>query len=466
MRTQVRASKYYSPRFAVRASLLLSLVAFAGCHSNCGRPGKSEPFKPTVVTPNQSASATASAVPPAAAGVPNSLLPNGRLVFDDNMDAYNSSLWEKSNDRSNANPFNNGWRADHVLHNNGIMKLLLDNNGCPSACSGKPFASGEYRTRNRYGNGLVEARMKAVRRDGLVTTLFFYTDQFDNQPWDEIDIEILGKDTTQMQINYHTNGRGDHEKMIPLGFDAADDFHDFAILREEKEIRWYVDQKLVHTENGSRGALPTAAGRVLVNFWPGAGVDGWLKRFTYPGHALAAAYDNISYTSLGNLSQTVPQEAPKPQTAPTILIPVPSINSSTVLPINKIQKRSYVYDPANSTLKEENGIFYFSANQAKGPGFGLETGEAELEGRKILRFEIRGNITKHGNWARLIAQVYNHKNDDTRPVITYDPVPVTADWTAVTIILGNEVPKIKQIELQLNTDNGSCDLQVRDIHFE
>lgn len=40
---------------------------------------------------------------------------------------------------------------------------------------------------------------------------------------DEIDVEVLGKDTTKVQFNYYTNGTGNHEYLYDLGFDASED---------------------------------------------------------------------------------------------------------------------------------------------------------------------------------------------------------------------------------------------------
>ncbi|GAB4108896.1 MAG: hypothetical protein OHK0022_61150 [Roseiflexaceae bacterium] len=117
------------------------------------------------------------------------------------------------------------------------------------------------------------------------------------RPWDEIDIEILGKDTTKMQTNYYTNGVGGHETMIDLGFDAALDFHTYAFEWTPTSIKWYVDGVLVHSENGSRGPLPTHAGKLMMNIWPGIGVDSWLGPFNYSG-PLSQQVDWVRYTPL------------------------------------------------------------------------------------------------------------------------------------------------------------------------
>ena len=43
-----------------------------------------------------------------------------------------------------------------------------------------------------------------------------YTGPSEGKPWDEIDIEFLGKDTTKVQFNYFTHGRGQKDEHVPL----------------------------------------------------------------------------------------------------------------------------------------------------------------------------------------------------------------------------------------------------------
>jgi beta-glucanase (GH16 family) len=215
--------------------------------------------------------------------------------FSDGLDSLNSSRWYKADGYSNGGVFNSGWRGDHVTFGGGAMTLTLDNASCPSGCSGKPYASGEFRTTDMYSYGRFETTMMAARGSGVVSSFFTYTGSSDNQPWDEIDVEILGKNTTQAQLNYFTNGTGGHEKLISLGFDAASGYHRYGFEWKSDTITWFVDGKQVHQENGSRGALPTHPQRIMTNLWPGTGVDSWLGPFTYSG-PLTARYDSISYT--------------------------------------------------------------------------------------------------------------------------------------------------------------------------
>ena len=171
------------------------------------------------------------------------------------------------------------------------MTLQLDNATCPTGCSGKPYASDEYRTNDVYGYGTYTVHMRAAKASGIVSSFFIYN----GTPWDEIDIEFLGKDTTKMQTNYFTNGVGGHETLINLGFDASAALHNYSIVWQSGSIKWYVDGVLVVTENGSRGALPRNPGKIMMNLWPGTGVDSWLGPFTYTG-PITAQYDSVQYT--------------------------------------------------------------------------------------------------------------------------------------------------------------------------
>ncbi|MCX5749984.1 MAG: family 16 glycosylhydrolase [Candidatus Saganbacteria bacterium] len=210
-------------------------------------------------------------------------------VIDDGLDRFDRDIWSKAHGWANGAPFNNGWRSDHVAFENGRMVLTLDN----TASSGKPYTSGEYRTKDFYGYGTLEASIKAAAGEGIMGgSLFFCTGPYDNNPWDEIDIEIIkGK----MQVNYITNGNGNNERTIELGFDPSKAFHTYKIEWRPDMIIWSVDEKEVHRENGSRSPLPKTPGRIIANLWTGKDVDGWLGKFEYRS-PLRAEYDWIKYT--------------------------------------------------------------------------------------------------------------------------------------------------------------------------
>lgn len=158
------------------------------------------------------------------------------------LDYFNSSSWNKA-DWTNGGMFNCGWKPDHVTFNNGQMTIKLDN----TWSHGKPYTSGEYRSNNTYTYGTFETNMIAAKGDGLVTSFFLYT----SNPWDEIDVEILGKDTTKVQFNYYVDGIGGNEALIDLGFDASKGYHKYKIEWGNGWINWYVDGKWKYGVNNT-----------------------------------------------------------------------------------------------------------------------------------------------------------------------------------------------------------------------
>lgn len=188
---------------------------------------------------------------------------------------------------TNGSCFDCGWYKQNTSFDGGVLNLTIDKDH-----SGKYNYSGaEYRTADTYHYGYYETSMQAIKNDGVVSSFFTYTGPSENNPWDEIDIEILGKDTTKVQLNYYTNGVGNHEYMYDLGFDASEGFHTYGFDWQPDHITWYVDGKEVYTAYNN---IPSTAGRIMMNVWPGIGVDDWLKPFN-GNTPLTARYQWVTY---------------------------------------------------------------------------------------------------------------------------------------------------------------------------
>lgn len=190
----------------------------------------------------------------------------------------------------NGKEFNVTWRNDNVRFEDGVMKLVIDNDSAPQ--DGVPYSGGEFRSNDLYGYGRYEVMMKAMRNEGVVSSFFTYTDEWDNHPWDEIDVEILGKDPTKVQFNYFTSGVGNHEYLYDLGFDASAGFHTYAFEWREDSITWYVDGKEAYRAEEN---IPSNPGRIMMNAWCGRGVDEWLNAFDDSSLPLAAEYAWVRY---------------------------------------------------------------------------------------------------------------------------------------------------------------------------
>ena len=170
----------------------------------------------------------------------------------------------KADGWSNGGMFNCTWRAANVWFD-GYLNLKIDRDSATGGYSG-----GEYRTNDAFGYGMYDVSLKAIKNTGVVTSFFTYTGPSDGTVWDEIDIEILGKDTTKVQFNYYTNGQGNHEYLHNLGFDASYGFHQYGFLWQQGKITWYVDGKAVYTATNN---IPSTPGKIMLNVWPGTGVD-------------------------------------------------------------------------------------------------------------------------------------------------------------------------------------------------
>ena len=192
---------------------------------------------------------------------------------------------------TNGSVFNTWWSGSNVLYEDGVMQLTIDENPDGSEENNNEYFGGEARSHEWYGYGDFEVRMKPAKKAGTASTFFTCTGDYDTNlegeknPWDEIDIEFLGKDTTQVQFNYYVNGQGGHEYMYDLGFDASEEFHNYGFRWTEDYICWFVDGEPVHKVEASEGnPMPAAAGRILMNYWCGTSeAEGWMGAYSDPG---------------------------------------------------------------------------------------------------------------------------------------------------------------------------------------
>ena len=210
--------------------------------------------------------------------------------FSDLMDSFDSSMWQKA-DWSNGGVFGCTWKPDHISYSSGGMNINLDD----QSNNRMNHTSGECRTIGSYSYGYFEASMKSAQGSGTVSSFFTY----DDASRDEIDVEILGKNPSQVQFNYFANGQGRHEKVIDLGFDSSAGFHTYAIEYGEGFIHWYVDgqwQWGVDSQGLNGGSsLPSHPMKIMMNLWNGIGLTDWLGVFNYSS-PLKANYNHVSYT--------------------------------------------------------------------------------------------------------------------------------------------------------------------------
>ena len=191
-------------------------------------------------------------------------------------------FWARD-DRGNGPPFNCSFRRDHAVVADGKLTLAL------TKLDNGSFAGAEYRNYQRTSYGFYSVKMKAAACSGVISSFFTYT----GRPWDEIDIEFLGDDTTKVQFNYFKNGVGGHEYVYNLGFDASESFHEYAFDWQADSITWYVDGRAVYKVVGD---MPSTPGNIMMNLWNVADSnDDWAGKFDGDGVPVYAEYLWIGY---------------------------------------------------------------------------------------------------------------------------------------------------------------------------
>lgn len=137
------------------------------------------------------------------------------------------------------------------------------------------FSAASISSRLQFLFGRFEASLQATNVSGVVTGFFLQRDS----PLQEIDVEIVGKRSDRLLTNvfYNPGGKGARFDYgyrgapcaFDLGFDASESAHRFAIEWGPHEIRWFVDDELIHERvNWDPTPIPQLPMTLHVNLWP------------------------------------------------------------------------------------------------------------------------------------------------------------------------------------------------------
>lgn len=212
--------------------------------------------------------------------------------FSDDFNALDATRWRVSN-WSVGGYFLNAWHPGQLSFQAGrlVLKLQADVAGV----SGKSAVSGEYTTVNAYKYGVYKARLKVPKTPGTIAGFFTYTGPVEGTQHDEIDVEIKGDDPTWMQVNYWYNNV-EHPTLLKLDFDASAGEHEYAFRWSNRSIQWYVDDKLIHEEDGRRGPLPVTPGKIILNHWGTVGTMPWSTDYVVSTTPSVMTVDRVSFT--------------------------------------------------------------------------------------------------------------------------------------------------------------------------
>jgi endo-1,3-1,4-beta-glycanase ExoK len=203
--------------------------------------------------------------------------------FRDPLQHVDPSIWIIADGWSNGSSFLSDWRRGQVRTDASGMTVVLDHN--PIAVRG--YSSGQIQSRQSYQFGYFEAEMTAAVGSGVDTGFYTYTGPSQHTAWNEVDVEILGRNTRAVQFTYHV-GNQQRATTIPLPFDSAVESHSYGFDWQPRYINWYIDGKLAHTETGATLPLPDISQQVMFDVWNSDALSGWMGHFVWPGHPITA----------------------------------------------------------------------------------------------------------------------------------------------------------------------------------
>lgn len=239
--------------------LILTLLSLAALAAGCGR----EPEAPAETTQ-----------------APETTIAESEYLVDFSVGHSEDFHW--ADGWSNGGVFNCSWRKENGPIEDGALRLFVSKEG-------NGYYGAEYRSNDTYSYGMYSVNMKAAKGSGIISSFFIYT----GNPWDEIDIEFLGKDTTKVQFNYYTGGVGGHEYVYDLGYDASEEFHEYAFLWEPDSITWFVDGVEVYKADVD---IPSHPAQIMMNVWNTINADGWSGKLDESALPTGVEYRWINYS--------------------------------------------------------------------------------------------------------------------------------------------------------------------------
>ncbi|MFD2237509.1 family 16 glycosylhydrolase [Aureimonas populi] len=217
----------------------------------------------------------------------------GSSFFED-FHVLDNDLWAMSDGWSNGAEWSCGWNAKAVAIQSEAALSIIE-----VPAGEKPLSCGELQTRQTYGYGTFEVRMRPVELPGVTSAFFVYTGPHAGDPKDGIDIRFVGESPTELRAAHSAAGRTS-QSAVDLGFEATGGFNDYAFQWSREGIRWYVNGRMVHEVTAAGGDVPTHPGRIYLHLWPGGHPDGSSGLFAYPGQRLSAKFQYVAFTAEGD----------------------------------------------------------------------------------------------------------------------------------------------------------------------
>lgn len=150
----------------------------------------------------------------------------------------------------------------------------------------KPHKGAELYSKEAVLYGKFEFRMRAAKGSGILSTFFLYKNgsEVAGTYWEEIDIEVFGKDdAVTFQSNIITDGLNNQPKIMSeqnhtQTTSLADAYHTYALEWTPEYVAWFIDGTEVRRTTGGQVANLTNAMTMRFNLWASTSVP-WVGAF-------------------------------------------------------------------------------------------------------------------------------------------------------------------------------------------
>jgi endo-1,3-1,4-beta-glycanase ExoK len=202
--------------------------------------------------------------------------PNWELAWRDEFDTFDAARWRRHDHTfgENASYFS----YDNVSVADG--KLILratKNNAFPINEWDKPYFGAEVSTNELFGYMRITARIKFAKGQGMVSSLFTYSDDAGTF-WNEIDVEYLGYKEDEVQYNLITSkcptcggDRNSTPFQDKIGVAPYADFYEYQVTYTPQGVAFKVGT--LPTRFEYYDPAMTAPMRIRMNVWPTSGAD-------------------------------------------------------------------------------------------------------------------------------------------------------------------------------------------------
>ncbi len=154
---------------------------------------------------------------------------------------------------------------------------------CPAAAQNKPYKGGELLTQQQYRYGRIEVRMQVARGSGILSTFFTYKNGSEGAGtfWEEIDIEVFGKDNaTSWQTNIITGSgtRQTTEAVHTYKRSLADGYNSYVLEWTPDYVAWKLNGREVRRVEGGQVLDLKSPQSLRFNLWA-ANIVEWVGEF-------------------------------------------------------------------------------------------------------------------------------------------------------------------------------------------